>query len=113
MNKLRAFQQLKLHENNLPYRPQNIAFISKQIPLPVMGSGLGFQPFLQVTSLQKGNRTEQEMEGPDAFSVPAQGILMQSVMKILVLQIVGLGWKPFKIQGPQLGIKETKRECKN
>lgn len=62
--------------------------------LPVTGSGLGFQPFLQVTSLQKGNRTEQEMEGPDAFSVLAQGILMQSVMKILVLQIVGLGWKP-------------------
>lgn len=66
-----------------------------------------------MTSLQKGNETEWEMEVLDVFSVLAQVILMQTVMKTPVSQNVDLAWKPLKIEGPQLEIEETKQECKN
>lgn len=55
-----------------------------------------------MTSFQKENEIEQEMEVLDVFLELVQVILMQTAMKTPVLQIVDLAWKPLKTEMPHL-----------
>jgi len=48
----------------------------------------------------------------DVFSVLAQVILMQIVMRTPASQIADLVWKPLKTEGPQLEIRDKTRKSK-
>lgn len=51
-----------------------------------------------MTSWQKGNESEQEMEALGAFLELAQAIPTQTVMTTPVWQSVDLGWKPLETE---------------